>query len=224
MQGILMCAKNLLCPHNKHTNLYFQLRRLQIYAREQRSIILLYSRAAGHSPALSWSSRFVAARMMSCSCSWSPCVEISTRYERAHVHVMGKYVVAYQFREKMYQVCKHCTVLRTRIVFCCKQWEKETYIHNYHNTTTKIPIIKCIFLHLSTYYKSPKVPRALKMQTALFFVMPLCDLEAHYQYFKKPYCLWLQGCNGMNYVLRNGGKHLPLSSLKHSNLTQIRTS
>ena len=121
MQDILTCANSLLCPDNKDTNLYFQLRRFQIYAREQRPIILLHARAAGHSPALSWSSRFVAARMMSCGCSRSPSVQISTRYECAHVHIMGKYVVAYQFREKVYQVCKHCTVLGTRIVFCCEQ-------------------------------------------------------------------------------------------------------
>jgi len=122
MQNILMCANSLLCcPDNKDTNLYFQLRRFQIYAREQRPIILLHSRAACHSPALSWSSWFVAARMMSCSRSRSPSVQISTRYECAHAHIMGKYVMAYQFREKVDQVCKHCTILGTRIVFCCEQ-------------------------------------------------------------------------------------------------------
>ena len=148
-----MCANSLLCPDNKHTNLYFQLRRFQINASEQGPIILLHSRGAGHSPALSWSSWFVAARMMSCGCSLSASVEISTRYECAHVHIVGKYVMAYQFREKVYQVCKHRSVLRTRVVFCCERSEKRhVYIHNYHNTTTKTPKIKCIFLPLSTYY------------------------------------------------------------------------
>ena len=84
--------------------------------------------------------------------------------------------------------------------------KRHVYINNYHNTTTKIPTIKCIFLHLSTHYMRPKVPRAVKMQAALFCVTPLCDIAVHYQYFKKPYCLWLQACNGRNYVLPNGGR------------------
>jgi len=45
--------------------------------------------------------------------------------------------------------------------------KRHMYINNYHNITTKIPTIKCIFLHLSTYYMQPKVPRAVKMQAAL---------------------------------------------------------
>lgn len=90
--------------------------------------------------------------------------------------------------------------------------------HNYKNTYNKMYFPSPVHILHVTY------PTAVKMEAALFCVMPLCDIALHYQYFKKPYCFWLQGCNGRNYVLPNGGKHLPLPSWKHPNLTQIRTS
>ena len=206
-----MCANRLLCPDNKHTYLYFQLSRFQINTRKQGPIILLHSRGAGHSPALSWSSRLVAARMMCCGRSWSTGVQISSRYECAHVHIMRKYVVAYQFREKVYQVCKHRTVLRTWVVFCYKQWEKDRhmYIHNYHNTPTKIPTIKYIFSSLSAHYMQLNVLTAVKIRLHSSLLCHCVVQQYISSASKKPAASVLRAGMGWTMHFQNVGKHLP---------------
>jgi hypothetical protein len=107
-------------------NLHIQLCRLQIDARKQGTIIILHARVVDRSPALSRSRRFVVGRMVRDDRSGPTSVQIPTGYERAHVHIVGKYVVAYQFRKKMYQVGKHGSVLRAWVVFCNGQRTNET--------------------------------------------------------------------------------------------------
>lgn len=119
------------CLDMKCSNLDIQLGRLQIDTRKQGTIIILDARVVDRSPALSWSRRFVAGRMMRGDRSRSTSVQIPTRYKCAHIHIMGKYVMAYQLREKMYQIGKHGSVLCSWVVFCNEQRTKgSAYTHN----------------------------------------------------------------------------------------------